>query len=141
MSNTTKTKYLMIDRSKLEKSVIKQASIDDLKQNVRDLLDQKIHGISFSPYTQDQNPARFDWISPEQIELRLSIVKPYVNWIRTFSCTLGNEAIAPIAKKQGLKTLVGAWIGDDLDMNEAELDNVIRNTLIRLMLINQYCCL
>jgi glucan 1,3-beta-glucosidase len=25
-----------------------------------------------------------------------------------------------------LKTLVGAWIGDDLEMNEAELDNVIR---------------
>ncbi len=126
MSSMTKTKYLMVDRSKLEKSVIKKASIDDLKQKVRSLLTHKIHGISFSPYTEDQNPAKFDWITPEQIESRLSIVKPYVNWIRTFSCTLGNEAIAQIAKKHGLKTLVGAWIGDDLDMNEAELDNVIR---------------
>jgi len=126
MSSIVKTKYLLVDRNKLEKSDLTVSSVDMLKKSVKSILDQKIHGISFSPYTEDQNPAKFDWISPDQIEARLSIIKPYVHWIRTFSCTLGNEAIAPIAKKHGLKTLVGAWIGDDLDMNEAELDNVIR---------------
>jgi len=126
MSSQTKTKYLMADREKLQKLDLKTSSLDELKIKMKDLLNQKIHGISFSPYTENQNPALFSWITPEQIEERLSIIKPYVHWIRTFSCTLGNEAIAPIAKKHGLKTLVGAWIGDDLEMNEAELDNVIR---------------
>ncbi len=126
MSSNVKVNYLLVDRKKLDLSKSVKTPLDSLRQKVKNLLDQKIHGISFSPYTGNQNPSNFDWIYPEQIESRLSIIKPYVNWIRTFSCTLGNEAIAPIAKKHGLKTLVGAWIGDDLEMNEAELDNVIR---------------
>jgi len=126
MSSQVKIKYLNVDRTKLESSQSKPLALDQLKKEVTGLLNHQIHGISFSPYIGEQNPAQFDWITPEQIESRLSIIKPYVKWIRTFSCTLGNEAIAPIAKKHGLKTLVGAWIGDDLEMNEAELDNVIR---------------
>jgi exo-beta-1,3-glucanase (GH17 family) len=126
MSSKTKINYLLVDRKTLEASKSKKTSLTDLKENMKELLNHKIHGISFSPYNENQNPSLYDWITPEQIEERLLIVKPYVQWIRTFSCTLGNEAIAPIAKKHGLKTLVGAWIGDDLEMNEAELDNVIR---------------
>lgn len=126
MSSQVKIKYLNVDRAKLSPSQSKNMSVLQLKSQVSSLLNSQIHGISFSPYIGEQNPAQFDWITPEQIESRLSIIKPYVKWIRTFSCTLGNEAIAPIAKKHGLKTLVGAWIGDDLEMNEAELDNVIR---------------
>jgi glucan 1,3-beta-glucosidase len=126
MSSQVKIKYLNVDRTKLESSQSKPLTLDQLKKEVTGLLNHQIHGISFSPYVGEQNPAQFDWITPEQIESRLSIIKPHVKWIRTFSCTLGNEAIAPIAKKHGLKTLVGAWIGDDLEMNEAELDNVIR---------------
>jgi exo-beta-1,3-glucanase (GH17 family) len=100
MSSKVKVNYLMVDRDKLEKSNSSQESLDSLKTKMKSLLSNKIHGISFSPYTEDQNPARFDWISPDQIESRLSIIKPYVQWIRTFSCTLGNEAIAQIAKKK-----------------------------------------
>lgn len=126
MSSKTKTKFLLVDRSKLDLSKTNKDPLIELKQKIKSLLNDKIYGISFSPYIDNQNPGQFDWITPEQIESRLSIVKPYVQWIRTFSCTLGNEAIAPIAKKHGLKTLVGAWIGENLEMNEAELDNVIR---------------
>ncbi|PKK99929.1 MAG: glycosyl hydrolase [Tenericutes bacterium HGW-Tenericutes-1] len=126
MSSKTKTKFLLVDRSKLDLSKTSKDPMVELKQKIKSLLNDKIYGISFSPYTDNQNPGQFDWISPEQIESRLSIVKPYVHWIRTFSCTLGNEAIAPIAKSHGLKTLVGAWIGENLEMNEAELDNIIR---------------
>jgi exo-beta-1,3-glucanase (GH17 family) len=126
MSSQVKTNYLLVDRKKLESSDSKKENTALLREKMKSFFNEKIHGISFSPYTDEQNPANFDWISPSQIESRLLIIKPYVKWIRTFSCTLGNEAIPEIAKKHGLKTLVGAWIGDNLDMNEAELDNVIR---------------
>ena len=43
----------------------------------------------------------------------MKIIKPYTKWIRSFSCTDGNEAIPRIAKEYGIKTLVGAWLGDD----------------------------
>ena len=82
-----------------------------------------MHGISFSPYMEGQGPGTI--VSEAQIRERLAIVQPYVSWIRSFSCTEGNENIPRIAHESGLKTLVGAWLEDDRDKNEEELANVI----------------
>ncbi|MBT8086202.1 MAG: hypothetical protein KJN72_13320 [Woeseia sp.] len=98
-------------------------SDDDLRALVRQTLDAKIHGISFSPYTEGQGPGT--QLEEAQIRERLSIIEPYVRWIRTFSCTEGNELIPAIAKQNGLKTMVGAWLGDDLEKNEIEIENAI----------------
>jgi exo-beta-1,3-glucanase (GH17 family) len=55
----------------------------------------------------------------------MEIIKPYTKWVRSFSCIEGNENIPRIAHKKGLKTLVGAWLGDDLEMNEEEIESLI----------------
>jgi exo-beta-1,3-glucanase (GH17 family) len=55
----------------------------------------------------------------------MSILKPYTSWIRSFSCTDGNEFIPRIAKEFGIKTLVGAWLGDDPEVNEREVEGLI----------------
>lgn len=86
-------------------------------------LGKGIHGISFSPYMEGQGPGTT--ISETQIRERLGIIEPYVSWIRSFSCTEGNENIPRIAHESGLKTLVGAWLEDDHQKNEEELANVI----------------
>ena len=98
-------------------------SVDELRALVRRLLESGIHGISFSPYTEGQGPGTV--ISEQQIRERLSIVQPYVSWIRTFSCTEGNELIPAIAHEMGLKTMVGVWLGDDREKNELELASAI----------------
>lgn len=98
-------------------------STDDLKSLVQKTLDDKIHGISFSPYIEGQGPGT--QIEAAQIRERLSVVEPYVNWIRTFSCTEGNELIPAIAAERGLKTLVGVWLDDNLEHNELEISNAI----------------
>jgi exo-beta-1,3-glucanase (GH17 family) len=94
-----------------------------LQSGVTKVLDNKIHGISFSPYTEGQGPGTI--ISEAQITDRLAVIAPNINWIRSFSCTDGNENIPKIAKQQGLKTLVGAWLDDDLVNNEKEINNLI----------------
>jgi len=96
---------------------------DELRSLVASVLDNKIHGISFSPYVEGQAPGT--QISQQQIESRLDIIADKVNWIRSFSCTEGNELIPRIAKSRGLKTLVGAWLDDDLENNEKEITNLI----------------
>jgi len=96
---------------------------DELAALVRKVLDNKIHGISFSPYITGQGPGTR--IGSEQIRDRLRIIRPYVRWVRTFSCTDGNELIPPIAHEDGLKTMVGIWLDDDLERNEQELENAI----------------
>ena len=90
---------------------------------LREILDNKIHGISFSPYLDGQEPG--DEISEAQIEQRLNIIKPYTHWIRTFSCVEGNQLIPRLAKKHDFKTLVGVCLSDDKDKNEIELNSAI----------------
>jgi exo-beta-1,3-glucanase (GH17 family) len=41
--------------------------------------------------------------------------------VRTFSCTDGHEQTPRIAHELGLKTLVGAWLGTDAEINEREI--------------------
>jgi len=98
-------------------------SIDELKALVRTILEGKIHGICFSPYVEGQGPGT--QITEAQIRERLDIVRPYINWIRTFSCTEGNELIPKLAAEYGLKTMVGVWLDGDRENNELELNNAI----------------
>ena len=81
-------------------------------------------GICFSMYAQGQKPG--DIISEEQIRRRLALLKPHVKWVRTFSCTESNELIPQIAKEMGFKTLVGAWLGSDLEKNTEELNGLVK---------------
>ena len=83
-----------------------------------------MHGLCFSPYEEGQKPG--DIISEEQIRRRMKIIKPYTDWIRSFSCTDGNEAIPRIAREFGIKTLVGAWLGDDPEINKKEIAGLIK---------------
>lgn len=100
-----------------------QKSEEQLRSLTKTILDQKIHGISFSPYVEGQGPGTV--ITSEQIESRLDVIADSVKWIRSFSCTDGNQLIPKIAKSRGLKTLVGAWLDDDLENNEDEINNLI----------------
>jgi exo-beta-1,3-glucanase (GH17 family) len=105
-----------INISELTKAELESAFVKLLKQG--------IHGISFSAYLENQSPGSI--ISEEQIEARMKILKPYVKWVRSFSCVDGNELIPKVAHKHGIKTLVGAWLGDDKDKNEKEIESLIK---------------
>lgn len=87
------------------------------------LLKNGMHGLCFSPYEEGQKPG--DQITEEQIRRRMKIIAPYTKWIRSFSCTDGNEAIPRIAREFGLKTMVGAWLGDDAEINKKEIAKLI----------------
>ena len=102
---------------------LKKDSLIKLSQSV---LNNGMHGLCFSPYEEGQRPG--DLISESQIRRKLELIKPYTKWIRTFSCTDGNEQIPILAKEHGLKTLVGAWLGDDPIINEDEINGLINLT-------------
>ena len=83
-------------------------------------LKKGMHGICFSMYENHQKPG--DVIYGEQVNRRIQILKPYAKWVRSFSCIEGNEHIPRIAHQNGMKTLVGAWLGNDLEKNEIEIE-------------------
>ncbi|MBZ9651692.1 MFS transporter [Psychroflexus montanilacus] len=96
----------------------------DIKSLFNSTLKNGLHGICFSPYEEGQDLD--DILSEEQIRRRMRIIQPYTQWVRSFSCTHGNEYIPKIAKENNLKTVVGAWISNDKTKNEAEIHNLVK---------------
>lgn len=99
-------------------------SLEELKKLARQVLEDGIHGICFSAYDEGQQPG--DQLSEDQIRRKLTILQPHIKWIRTFSCTEGNELIPKVARELGIKTLVGAWLGDDKEKNEGEIEGLLK---------------
>jgi glucan 1,3-beta-glucosidase len=115
LSETDYSDYTGVDFSKLSR--------EELEKLWRETLENGMHGLCFSMYEDGQGPG--DIITEEQVRRRMDIIKPYTQWVRSFSCVEGNEHIPRIAHEKGLKTLVGAWLGDDMEMNEAEIEGLI----------------
>lgn len=119
-------RYLNVNRYLLNKQSIISEDPKLLEKKAKAILEQKISGISFSPYMEGQDPSVKSIISEQQIADRLEIIRPYTHWVRTFSTTNGNEEVPRIAKEKGLKTMVGAWLDSDKENNEIEINNIIR---------------
>ena len=107
------------------------AGVDYTKYSREDLiklwhktLKSGMQGLCFSLYEDGQRPG--DIITEEQVRRRMEIIQPYTKWVRSFSCTDGNEFIPKIAHEYGIKTLVGAWLGDDPEINEREIAGLIQ---------------
>jgi glucan 1,3-beta-glucosidase len=97
---------------------------EELQSLFKKVLENGMHGLCFSTYEDGQGPGT--QITEAQIRRRMEIIKPYTKWVRSFSCTDGNELIPKIAKEYGIKTLVGAWLGNDAEINEKEISGLIR---------------
>lgn len=118
-------RYLNVNRYLLHKQSMISEDVSELEKKMKEILDHKISGISFSPYLEGQDPSVKSIISHQQIADRLEIIRPYTHWVRTFSATNGNEEVPRIAHEKNLKTLVGAWIDSDEENNELEINNII----------------
>lgn len=94
--------------------------LSDLFQNAL----EGMHGLCYSAYEEGQKPGTI--LTEAQIRRRMAVIAPYTKWIRSFSCIEGNELIPVVAREFGLKTLVGAWLGDDKDLIEEEIAGLIK---------------
>ncbi len=99
---------------------------NELKALSRQILEEGMHGLCFSAYNENQKPG--DLLTEDQIRRKLEIIQPYTKWIRSFSCTEGNELIPKLAKEYGINTLVGAWLGENSETNAKEVQNLIELT-------------
>lgn len=118
--------FTSVSQENISKSSLNLDSLSEteLKNTFKVTLQEGMHGLCFSPYAEGQNIG--DQLSEAQISKRMAIVKPHTKWIRSFSCTDGNELIPKVAKQEGLKTMVGAWIGKDFYANKKEIEALIQ---------------
>ena len=109
------TEYAGVDFTKI--------SLDELREMWLEMIQNGMHGLCFSIYEDGQSPGAV--ITKEQVRRRMKIIQPYTGWVRSFSCIEGNEHVPVVAKELGIKTLVGAWLGYDMDLNEKEIEGLI----------------
>lgn len=122
-----KLKSLLQNESKINSNIgidFNAMSQTEINTNYLEILNNGLHGLCFSPYVEGQQAG--DILTADQIRRRLEIIAPHTKWIRSFSCTEGNELIPEIARQKGLKTVVGAWISNDKARNEKEIESLIQ---------------
>lgn len=116
--------HILSLRPESESSYVAGESEEVLKDLFKEILNNGVHGFCFSLYEEGQKPG--DIISEAQVRRRMEILKPHTKWVRSFSCTEGNEWIPKVAKDMGIKTLVGAWLGYDDEINQREVEGLIK---------------
>ena len=99
-------------------------SYGDIKKLFEEVLREGMHGLCYSAYEAGKQPG--DILEEDTIRRRLKIMSPFSKWVRSFSCIEGNEIIPRVAREFGMKTLVGAWLGNDPELNEQEIEGLIQ---------------
>ena len=89
-------------------------------------LPRVINGFAFQPYQKDQNAIIGDDPTVEQIEGDLKLLAGTTRAVRTYSAlgTLGE--IPALARKHGLKVMLGSWLDTNAERNEREIEATIR---------------
>lgn len=78
--------------------------------------------LSYTPYRDDQTPFDDTFVVPRhQIEEDLPLLAPVTDCVRTYSSAGGLGEVVPIAKAQGMRVLVGTWIGSKAADNAKEI--------------------
>ncbi|MDZ3990331.1 hypothetical protein PspTeo4_00216 [Pseudomonas sp. Teo4] len=85
----------------------------------------KLQCASYTPFDKDQSP--FDQpfrLRPARMDADLALLAERFQCIRTYSMT-GLEAIPALARKHGLKVMLGAWVNANPVDTEKEVDLLI----------------
>jgi len=79
--------------------------------------------VSYAPYRlPGQTPfAKGFVVSPAQIDADLALLATRTGCVRTYSVDQGLDAVPALARKHGLRVMLGLWIGRDRAENEREL--------------------
>jgi exo-beta-1,3-glucanase (GH17 family) len=88
---------------------------------------EKLYCLSYAPFRAGQTP--FDpatQISAEQIEDDLARLSRIADCVRTYSVEFGQDQVAAIARRHGLKVLQGIWLGVKPEKNRAEIETAVK---------------
>lgn len=90
-------------------------------------VDHKLQCVSYSPFDKDQSPLVPNFVlRPERMDADLALLAKYFSCVRTYSMT-GLEDLPVIAKRHGLKVMLGAWVSSDTKATQREIDLLVKS--------------
>jgi exo-beta-1,3-glucanase (GH17 family) len=89
----------------------------------------KLQCVSYAPFRNGQTPLNpSTLITAEQVEQDLAQLAKVTDCIRTYSIENGQDIIAGIAKRFGLKVIQGIWLSSNRFKNLNQISTVVRLT-------------
>jgi exo-beta-1,3-glucanase (GH17 family) len=86
----------------------------------------KLYCVSYAPFRDGQNPLDENVrVTAEQIDEDLTLLSRYTGCIRTYSVEYGQDQIAGVAQRHGMKVLQGLWLSHDAAKNQQQIATVI----------------
>ena len=86
----------------------------------------QVEGLSFSPLRFNNDPAKGNYPTEEEIAADLSLLQGQVRSIRTYGLGGSLSSIPRLAAKYDMKVTLGAWLTDNLEENEQELERLLQ---------------
>jgi exo-beta-1,3-glucanase (GH17 family) len=86
----------------------------------------KLYCVSYAPFRDRQDPlVPGTMVAPGQIDADLALLAKYTDCVRTYSIENGLDKIAEIARRHGLKVLLGLWLSSNAEKNRQQIATVI----------------
>ncbi len=87
----------------------------------------KLQCASYTPFDKDQSPFDVPFkLRPARMDADLALLATRFECIRTYSMT-GLDALPDLARKHGLKLMIGAWVNSNPVDTEQEVDLLIKS--------------
>jgi glucan 1,3-beta-glucosidase len=84
---------------------------------------EKLSCVSYAPFRGAQTPLDLSTkIEPEQIERDIAQLSRLVDCVRIYSVDFGLDRVPDIARKYGLKVLLGLWVSSHADRTRYQID-------------------
>lgn len=94
-------------------------------QAIPDAADPRVKSASFSPYRTGQSPFGAPF-TREQLAEDMAVAAKFVTRIRTYANTNQFAPVPELAQQNGLKVLLGAWVGANLQANDKEIAGLVQ---------------
>ena len=84
----------------------------------------QVEGMSFSPLRMENDPVLGLYPTEEQVASDLALLAGQVKAVRTYGLGGSLSSIPRLAEKHGMKVTLGAWLTDNVEENERELERL-----------------
>ena len=89
--------------------------------------DGKLQCVSYAPYRANQNPLDDSTrVDAKDIEADLVRLKQITDCVRTYSTEHGDDQIAAIAHKLGIKVMQGVWVSPEPARTRAQVETAVK---------------
>ena len=86
----------------------------------------KFYCLSYAPFRESQDPMiPTTQVDARQIDEDLTLLSRYTDCVRTYSTENGQDLVAEVAQRHGMKVLQGIWLSNEAERNRRQIARAV----------------